>query len=286
MDVVKTNNNDNFRLQPEGSKSADNLDNNDNYNCNKFTVSDSAMLKDCNSGCPICPCTKLPPEECCKKYDHISCIMMLAQQQQYGKFSINTASSSDTYHSAMSSLTGSDCGFWANGNKFLSPKLGTYEEETLTNDQPSSATLNPATISSITRSGILESHFPVYLDSSDEKSSLLSNENSPRFKNPLRKPTKTVRYSQSCNIKSKNAANSVEDDFCGFSRNESLPLLSNLAEKSSPTNYVKRKKTVYPIHYTPPLIQQSNNTITVTTHSASSPASITSLHLFRNESSV
>ncbi|CAO1396104.1 unnamed protein product [Diamesa serratosioi] len=145
------------------------------------------------------------------------------------------------------------------------------------------STLNPTSISSITRSGILESHFPVYLDSSDEKSSLLSHENSPRIKNTQ---AKTVRYSQSCSIKpSRKNAKSGDEDYCGFSRNESLPLLSHLAERSSPTSFVKRKKVVYPIH-TPPLIQQHNNTITITTQSTSSPASINNLHVFRNESSV
>lgn len=284
-------NNNNYRMQQDGSgwKSADNIDNNDNTNKNnnKFTVSDSAM-GDCNSGCPICPCTKLPPEACCLKFDHISCILSLAHQQHYGKYSItNTASSSDTYHSAMSSLTGSDCGFIQNGRLLLSKLGATYEEELLTCEFPSSAqtssTLNPTSISSITRSGILESHFPVYLDSSDEKSSLLSHENSPRIKNTQ---AKTVRYSQSCSIKpSRKNANSGDEDYCGFSRNESLPLLSHLAERSSPTSFVKRKKVVYPIH-TPPLIQQHNNTITITTQSTSSPASINNLHVFRNESSV
>lgn len=264
----------NLRTLPqEGSRSADNIDVQEVFNkSNKFT-----SLTDCNSNCPICPCTKLPSEECCKKYDHIGCIMLHAQQQQlqFGKYSItNTASSSDTYHSAMSSLTSSDCGFLQNGSKLLLPKLGTYEEET-----ESTTLINPSTISSITRSGILESHFPVYLDSSDEKSSLLSNE-SPRFRSMERKPCKTVRYSQSCNLKG-SRENSDDGAFC---RNESLPLLSSLVEKSSPKNYAKRKKVVYPIH-TPPIIQQNNNTITVI-QSNSSPSSFSNLYIHRNESEV
>lgn len=258
-------------------RSADNIDNKPDQKQNKkFTVSDSAMLNECKSQCPVCPCTKLPPEECCQNYDHIGCIMMSAQEQRNsGKYSItNTNSSSDTYYS----LTGSECGFVQNGTKVLLSKLGTYEEETLTCELPpsgqNSITLNPTTISSITRTGILESHFPVYFDSSDEKSSLLSHENSPSLKNPHKK---TVHYTQS------NASKQSNEDFSGFSRNESLPLLSSLVERSSPTNYMKRKKMIYPIH-TPPIMQPSPRIIP-TTKSKSTPTSITNLYVF-NESNV
>ena len=276
------NNNDNIlkdnRMQQDW-KSADNIDNkfDAQQNNHKFTVSDSAMMNECRSQCPVCPCTKLPPEECCQKYDHISCIMISAQEQRNsGKYSItNTTSSSDTYYS----LTGSECGFIQNGTRILLSKLGTYEEETLTCELPASAhnsiTLNPTTISSITRSGILESHFPVYFDSSDEKSSLLSHENSPSQRNPQRK---AVHHMQS-HVTSKKSG----DEFSGFSRNESLPLLSSLVEKSSPTNYMKRKKVIYPIH-TPPILQPSPRIIP-TTRSKSTPTSITNLYVF-NESNV
>ena len=78
---------------------------------------------------------------------------------------------------------------------------------------------------------------------------------------------------------------SNDDDFGGFARNESLPLLSNLVEKSSPTNYMKRKKVIYPAIHTPPIIQQSPKIFPVTTHSRSTPASISNLYIF-NESNV
>lgn len=256
-------------------RSADNIDNkfSPHQNNQKFTVSDSAMLNECKSQCPVCPCTKLPPEECCQKFDHISCIMISAQEQRNsGKYSItNTTSSSDTYYS----LTGSECGFLQNGTRVLLSKLGTYEEETLTCELPASnsLTLNPTAISSITRSGILESHFPVYFDSSDEKSSLLSHENSPS-----QKSRKTVHYTHD-NVTRKRSS----EDFRGFLRNESLPLLSNLVEKSSPTNYMKRKKMIYPTH-TPPIMQPSPRIIP-TAKSKSTPTSITNLYIF-NESNV
>lgn len=259
-------------------RSADNIDNkSDMHQSNKnFAFSDSAMMNDCRSQCPVCPCTKLPPEECCQKFDHISCIMMSAQEQRNsGKYSItNTTSSSDTYYS----LTGSECAFVQNGARVLMSKLGTYEEETLTCELPSSAqnsiTINPTTISSITRSGILESHFPVYFDSSDEKSSLLSHENSPSQRNTR----KAVHHPQS-----HVARKMSSEEFCGFSRNESLPLLSSLVEKSSPTNYMKRKKMIYPIH-TPPILHISPK-IVPTTRSKSTPTSVTNLYVF-NESNV
>lgn len=241
----------------------------------KYTVSDSAMVSDCKSLCPVCPCTKLPPEMCCNKItDHIKCIVLSAQECS-GKYSFtNTTSSSDTYYS----LTGSDCGILQqNGTRVLNlSKLGTYEEETLTCELASSYdnALNQ-TISSITRSGILESHFPVYFDSSDEKSSLLSHENSPS----QRKTTRSVNNSNALVRKKSN-----DDDFSSiFSRNESLPLL-NLVEKSSPTNYMKRKR-IYPTIHTPPIIQQSPKIVPITKHSRSTPASISNLYIY-NESNV
>lgn len=266
-------------------KSADNIDVHDmRSNHQKFTVSDGAIMNDCISQCPVCPCTKLPSEECCVRSDHIACIMLSAQEFRgtNEKYSItNTTSSSDTYYS----LTGSECGFLQqqqyqqNGAKIMLSKLGTYEEETLTCELPSSThdsiTLNPTAISSITRSGILESHFPVYFDSSDEKSSLLSHENSPSQRN-----SNVQRR-----VRQINSGKKSNDDFSRFSRNESLPLLSNLVEKSSPTKYMKRKKMIYPICHTPPIIQQSPKIFPATNHSRSTPVSMSNLYVF-NESNV
>lgn len=246
-------------------RSADHIDDKfEELNNYKQYITVSAMMNDCKSQCPVCPCTKLPPDECCEKSDHISCMLSAEEHRCDGRYSIsNTNSSSDTYYS----FTGSECGFVQNGTKVLLSKLGTYEEETLICELPAqnSTTINPSTISSITRTGVLESHFPVYFDSSDEKSSLLSHETSPSW-NPQRK---TVHYSK------------IKEE--GFSRNESLPLLSSLKEKSSPTNYMKRKKVIFPIH-TPP-IKQPSQRIMPSTKSKSTPTSITNLFVF-NESNV
>lgn len=242
---------------------------------------------DCTSQCPVCPCTKLPSESCCQRSDHIACIMMSVQEQKCsGKYSItNTTSSSDTYYSL---TTGSECGdnFMSNGSatKVLLSKLGTYDEETLTCELTSAQNCNEtATVSSITKSGILESHFPVYFDSSDERSSLLSNENeSPRARN-CQQQKKMSNGSNLTERKKSNDASTNEIN-SRFTRNESLPLLSSLLEKSSPTNYMKRKKVIYPIH-TPPIRQHSPRT-TPTVRSKSTPSSVTNLYIFHNESNV
>lgn len=253
----------------------------------RFLVSDTTtMINDCSSQCPVCPCTKLPPEGCCQRSDHIACIMMSVQEQKCsGKYSItNTTSSSDTYYSL---TTGSECGdnFMSNGGtKVLLSKLGTYDEETLTCELTSAQNCNTsanqtATISSITKSGILESHFPVYFDSSDERSSLLSNENeSPRQRSSLKKLNGN-------NSNDRKKSNDVTSEINSkFTRNESLPLLSSLLEKSSPTNYMKRKKMIYPIH-TPPMVQHSPRVVPAV-RSKSTPTSVTNLYIFHNESNV
>lgn len=247
----------------------------------RFLVSET-VINDCSSQCPVCPCTMLPPEVCCQRSDHIACIMMSVQEQKCsGKYSItNTTSSSDTYYSL---TTGSECGenFMSNGTKVLLSKLGTYDEETLTCELTTTQNCNQTpTVSSITKSGIIESHFPVHFDSSDEKSSLLSNETElPRHCNVSKK------FSNSKHTESKRPYEvSTEINSNKFNRNESLPLLSCLLEKSSPTNYMKRKKMIYPIH-TPPLLQHSPKG-TPTARSKSTPTSVTNLYIFHNESNV
>lgn len=245
---------------------------------------------ECTSQCPVCPCTKLPSESCCKRSDHISCIMMSVQEQKCSeKYSItNTTSSSDTYYSLTTGSDGSD-NFMSNGSatKVLLSKLGTYDEETLTCELTSAQNCNEtATVSSITKSGILESHFPVYFDSSDERSSLLSNENeSPRARS-CQQHKKMNNGSGSNNSTERKKSNDVPTNEINsrFTRNESLPLLSSLLEKSSPTNYMKRKKMIHPIH-TPPIRHHSPRA-TPTVRSKSTPSSVTNLYIFHNESNV
>lgn len=193
-------------VQTESSKSADNLDDVDSLITTKLTMSDSAILKECQSNCPKCPC-RTSNIDCCKRFDHTKCVSVNSQR------TLNSAtgnSSSDTYHSAMSSLNCLEQVNISNGTK--TKKL----ESNL-------------------RFGVLESHFPAFLEN-QESSMFLLPQSSPKIQLSSKNDRKV-------SILTKKRNNS--DDKM-FSKNESLPLLSSLSEKSSPS-FVKRKKYVYPM---------------------------------------
>lgn len=207
----------------ENSKSADNLDDSTatvtSHSTKKLTMSDSAILNDsCSSTCPKCPCkhsTSSLQFQCCRKRDHSDCMDQRFQTP-------NTSSTSDTYHSALSSFS-------------------TIEP---LHFSPRNSTRLP--------SGVLESHFPVYMEAStNESTSLLSKIKSPKI---LRRTDKNHGSNGNGNGNDTKFGRTTkiygDDRF--FSRNESLPLLSNLVEKSSPSSFARRKNyAVYPMTSSP-----------------------------------
>lgn len=199
----------------------------------KLTLSDSAILDGCLSKCPRCPCKRSNSSfrlECCRKNDHSWCIDSDDQQ--------NTSSTSDTYHSAQSSL----------------------------------ATIEPIHMNSSNAirlpSGVLESHFPVYTDNNiaNESTSLLpSSSSSSATKNKSPKLFRRTNKQIESNGNKNNAgfrriSRDYERDRC-FSRNDSLPLLANLVERNSSPNSFNRRRnhTVYPITSSPNKSNSSTN---------------------------
>lgn len=200
-------------LTQENSKSADNIDgdskSSESFTAAKLTMSDSAMLSEYQSACTDCSTmSRLSDNQCIEHKRQIN---------------TNTTSSSDTYYSALSSLTTFE--------PFNSP--GSTKQ-----------TFSRIVEESLPRNvGFLESHFPIYSststdnsDDSHERESLLTN-------SPKVSQCRSFRRQQFGEAKIRN-----NDDCGGFSRNESLPLLSNLTTKSSsPSSYLRRKKYVYPM---------------------------------------
>lgn len=201
----KTNDERVHQRTQENSKSADNIDgdskSSDSFTGTKLTMSDSAILSEYQSACT-------------------DCSAMSQCNEHLKQMNTNTTSSSETYHSALSSLTTFE--------PFNSPKQTfskIVEEPTMARNV-----------------GFLESHFPIYSstttdsDDSHERDSLLSN--SPKIGQ-----CRSIRRPQFSEVKKRNN----DDDVC-FTRNESLPLLSSLTTKSSsPSSYLRRKKYVYPM---------------------------------------
>lgn len=216
----------------ENSKSADNLDNDSSrpsFNTTKMRMSDSAILEyHCFSKCPNCPCKQSNSSlrlECCQRKDHSWCVDSSDDQQN------QTSSTSDTYHSATSSLV----------------TISTQN--------------NPIRLPS----GVLESHFPVYSEGTiNETTSLLSSTvtkgRSPKIKRKTGKQT-NGSGNNSGGIANKNDAGFkrfVESDR-RFSRNDSLPLLADLVERNSPNSFNRRRNyTVYPITSSPSKRNESN----------------------------
>lgn len=212
----------------ENSKSADNLDNecttiDASISTNKLTMSDSAILDGCTSKCekkcPRCPCirsTLAKKVACCRRKDHSWCSEMPDDPPN------NNTSSSDTYHSAFSSIT-------------------TME------------TINPSQNVRLP-SGVLESHFPVYAECTvNECTSLLpASVRSPKIwqKKCDNKTVNNGKNNEAAGFK--RYANDYDSERRNVTRNDSLPLLANLVERSSPNSFNRRRNhTVYPINTSP-----------------------------------
>lgn len=187
----------------EGSRSADNLDSNDVLRAgfghsSKLAMSDSAILNDIPSPTNR-PNANVPTH----------------------------TSSSDTYHSAISSLNALE-------TIQVSPKQTKSSDDHLNGTNP--------------QIGVLESHFPVHASSGSakttEKSSLIPTSKRMKQVKMMSKKSGAVLPTN------KNRIGDNGDDRA-FSRNESLPLLANLNERSSPSSFVKRKKCVYPVESSP-----------------------------------
>lgn len=198
------------QLTQENSKSADNIDgdskSSESFTGTKLTMSDSAILSEYQSACTDCSLmSRLSDNQCA---------------EHKGQMNTNTTSSSETYYSALSSLTTFE--------PFNSPG-STKQTFSKIVEEPTTRNV-----------GFLESHFPIYspitTESDDSHDSLLSN-------SPKVGQCRSIRRPQFSEVKKRNN----DDDVC-FSRNESLPLLSNLTTKSSsPSSYLRRKKYVYPM---------------------------------------
>lgn len=161
----------------------------------------------------------------------------------------NTLSSSGTYASAVSSLSGIQN---HSSNSKLVQKMNVFEEEEYF-------------MSRVTPEGVIESHFPVYYDLNEAPECKVNNRG---------------KGSNNCYDVNSNSSSTIG--------NESLPLLANLNERSvtvtSAANFVRRKKYVYPmggnaaVHGSP--------SYKVTSSNASPRSSKSSQSLNKTESSV
>lgn len=214
-------NNNNATTATENSKSADHLDNEsalmdtNSFSTTKLTMSDSAILDvGCNSKCQRCPCVRSTPAQkvSCCRRKDHTWCSEMPDEPQ------NNTSSSDTYYSAFSSDT-----------LYQSPPISARQ-----------------------LAGVLESHFPVYAESgidAESESLLPCAVASPKIVKMGDRPTMVLNNGKNDGGGFKRYANESERR---ASRNDSLPLLANLVERSSPNSFNRRRNhTVYPITSSP-----------------------------------
>lgn len=226
----------------ENSKSVDNIDGSDAcdeiLSAAKLTMSDSAILGDgCSSRCPNCPCKFR--SECCTQYDHTFCRVTRSVYPYSSQIQPQTtASSSDTYHSAQSSLTMFEPALFSPKSTKNRVDRHNLEEYILPH-------------------GVLESHFPVYpienKAASLEQSALIPSSPRPTSTSSSSTTTSTAHFTPVANSKIRlniGRKRNGEEDLC-FSRNESLPLLATLSSDfkgTSPSRHYRRnRKKVYPM---------------------------------------
>lgn len=184
------------------------------------------VLSSCTLNCPRCPCrnksstSTLTTIDCCRRNDHAICI-----------------SNGDQLATTFSP------------SKYMNSPFSTSPAENTSTQSSSDEHTNGLSVTPV-KTGVLESHFPVYSnDERSEKTSLIPiRTNRPmkivqKMGGPVKADATTVAANK------RQLANNGDDR--AFSRNEALPLLSNLNEKSSPSRFVKRKKCVYPMESSP-----------------------------------
>lgn len=203
-------------MQAESSKSADNLDNDHTPTGPSISTNKLTMSDSAIlDGC-ISKCPRCP----CK-YSTASMRLECCRKKDHiwclemldDAQNQTNSSNSDTYHSALSSLVTIE-----NYPPQTTPRLA---------------------------SGVLESHFPVY---AEESTSLLpASVRSPKI---FKRNEKQLNNGKS-DGGFKRFTNDYEHER-RVSRNDSLPLLANLVERSSPNTFNRRRNhTVYPITSSP-----------------------------------
>lgn len=197
------------------------------------TMSDSTIINNiCVSICPNCPCKSRTIDiECCRKCDHSECLAINGQNI----LPIIHKKSGDTCNSA------------------LSPPLKTSPHSTKKSSKDDN--LNGMG-SPLIKTGVLESHFPVFsshtAEKFTEKSSLIPVRTRPVKVVPKKGGGSGCSGGGGTAISTKNKRRiGDKGDDRAFSRNESLPLLANLNDRGSPSSFVKRKKCVYPMESSP-----------------------------------
>ncbi|XP_004527126.2 uncharacterized protein LOC101456038 [Ceratitis capitata] len=212
-------------LQPkQSSKSADPLDGDTTQSTTKkLTFSDSEILNDsCHSLCPNCPCRRIDEAElktnCCQRLEHSQCIMTLLSKD--GK----CGSADTTFYSANSSI-----------EQFSTPGRSMCCHSSTNNG--GSACQSATEEMSITRTGVLESHFPVY----ESTQTTADGSEIDKTSTCTLRPTVFTTDHHKRDVTGGRIRKRLSSEEFIFTRPDDLPLVAQLGEKSN-----KRKGCVYP----------------------------------------
>ncbi|XP_053678204.1 diacylglycerol lipase-alpha [Anopheles nili] len=182
------------------------------------SASDAGVLATrCTSTCPTCPCRSAPSGTCCQKFNHRECY-------NYKYTSFNVFKFSKPSQSA------------------APPPFRTDNED---NNKAFPGQAIPAAASGSIKAGLLESHFPVFYGKGDSDETgpskdLAEQAGSPPLTARSCKPLVPIKLTAAC------------EPTAGYggvpeTRSDTLPLLVNLTEHSSPNGgFGRRKNTVHP----------------------------------------
>ncbi|XP_049300000.1 diacylglycerol lipase-alpha isoform X1 [Anopheles funestus] len=218
-------------------------------------VSDNATR--CSSSCPTCPCRSTPHGKCCQKFNHRECYNYKYTSFNIFKFSkpSEVASGNAFINKGLQPDSNAGASGWPPNDWSASSSQAGNED----NNNVYPIHTVPALPSPPVKAGLLESHFPVFYNKNGNNSDTTKASYSKSIK-PIT-PIKLAGTQETL-------ATTIEI------RNETFPLLVNLAEHSSPNSgFGRRKNTVHPTERHIIAVDGFNPTGTESVESHGSPVS-------------
>ncbi|XP_050074233.1 diacylglycerol lipase-alpha [Anopheles maculipalpis] len=197
----------------------------------------------CSSSCPACPCQGKSNGNCCQKFNHRECYNY--KYTSFNIFKFNKASEVISGSAAIGKVVGpldrkNDSSCWSQSEWIApSPQAGNEDNNNIY-PIPAVSALPSAPV----KAGLLESHFPVFYSKSgntDPNWEHLDHCAKPGILQPG-KSVKSLTPIRLTDVQEPTLATTTIEI-----RNETFPLLVNLAEHTSPNGgFSRRKNTVHP----------------------------------------
>ncbi|XP_035909680.1 diacylglycerol lipase-alpha isoform X2 [Anopheles stephensi] len=239
--LATINEKDNLPHVADDSKCTSGLnDLNENSKVRETSTKTCEGVVQCSSSCPACPCQGKSNGKCCQKFNHRECY-----NYKYTSFNIFKLSKASEVNSGSASISivdrtdsKTDSSSWSQIECTASSPEAGNEDNNIIYPIPADSALPTAPM----KAGLLESHFPVFYSKSGNNDTNWENLDKCAKPGVLQtgKSGKSLTPIRLTDVHEP-LATSIEI------RNETFPLLVNLAEHSSPNGgFGRRKNTVHP----------------------------------------